>query len=163
MQAAEGIKISLDTGEFVSLAYLGDLSDADLMQRPASGCNHLNWQIGHLISSEHQMIESCFPGTMPELPQGFTEKYGKQTAGSDNPSDFHNKEELMGVYRAQRTATLNKLASLPNEAFDAAAPEQMRSYAPTVGAVFSMQGSHWLMHAGQWAVVRRQLGRAPLF
>jgi len=22
---------------------------------------------------------------------------------------------------------------------------------------------HWLMHAGQWAVVRRKLGKPPLF
>jgi hypothetical protein len=29
--------------------------------------------------------------------------------------------------------------------------------------VFSMQGSHWMMHAGQWAVLRRKLGRPPLF
>jgi hypothetical protein len=32
-----------------------------------------------------------------------------------------------------------------------------------VGDVFSMQGGHLLMHAGQWAVVRRKLGRKPLF
>jgi hypothetical protein len=32
-----------------------------------------------------------------------------------------------------------------------------------VGALFSVEGSHWLMHAGQWAVIRRQLGRKPLF
>jgi len=163
MQTADAIKIGLDLGEYVSLAYLGDLTDADLLKRPAAGCNHVNWQIGHLIASEHQMLESCFPGTMPALPQGFVDKYSKQTAGSDNPGDFHTKDELLGVYRSQRTATLGKLATLSSEAFDAAAPEQMRSYAPTVGAVFSMQGSHWLMHAGQWAVLRRQLGRAPLF
>lgn len=163
MQTSEAIKLSLGTGEYVSLAYLSDLTDADLLQRPAPGCNHLAWQIGHLIVSEHQMIESCFPGTMPALPTGFAEKYTKQTADSDRPSDFHTKDQLLEVYRAQRAATLTKLSSLGSEAFDAEAPEAMRSYAPNVGAVFSMQGSHWLMHAGQWAVLRRQLGRAPLF
>lgn len=163
MQAAAAIKIGLDMGEYVSLGYLGDLSDQDLLQRPTPGCNHLAWQIGHLIVSEHQMIEACFPGTMPALPTGFAEKYTKQTATSDEPSDFHTKEQLLEVYRAQRNATLAKLETLSNEAFDAAAPEAMQSYAPTIGAVFSMQGSHWLMHAGQWAVLRRQLGRAPLF
>ncbi|MFN9365439.1 MAG: DinB family protein [Planctomycetota bacterium] len=163
MNAAAAIKTGLDMGEFVSLAYLGDLSDHDLLQRPAQGCNHIAWQLGHLIASEHQMINACFPGTMPPLPAGFAEKYAKQTADSDRPADFHSKEELLGVYRAQRAATLAKLATLADSAFDAEATEAMRSYAPTVGAVFSMQGSHWLMHAGQWAVLRRQLSRAPLF
>ena len=100
---------------------------------------------------------------MPALPEGFAEKYTKQTAESDRPSDFHTKEQLLEVYRSQRAATLKKLESLSNESFDTAAPEAMQSYAPNIGAVFSMQGSHWLMHAGQWAVLRRQLGRAPLF
>lgn len=163
MNAAAAIKLGLDMGEFVSLAYLGDLSDHDLLQRPGSGCNHIAWQLGHLIAGEHQMIEACFPGTMPSLPPGFAEKYAKQTAESDRAADFHTKDELLAVYRTQRTATLAKLATLADAAFDAEAPEAMRGYAPTVGAVFSMQGSHWLMHAGQWAVLRRQLGRAPLF
>jgi hypothetical protein len=163
MNAAAAIKIGLDMGEFVSLAYLGDLSDHDLLQRPSPGCNHILWQLGHLIASEHQMVETCFPGTMPSLPAGFAEKYSKQTAESDRSADFHTKAELLGVYRAQRDATLAKLATLADSAFDGEAPESMRSYAPTVGAMFSLQGSHWLMHAGQWAVLRRQLGRAPLF
>lgn len=163
MNAAAAIKLGLDMGEYVSLAYLSDLSDHDLLQRPAAGCNHVNWQLGHLIASEHQMVENCFPGTMPALPAGFTEKYAKETAASDRASDFHTKDELLAVYRAQRAATLGKLAALPDAAFEGPAPESMRSYAPTVGAVFSLQGSHWLMHAGQWAVLRRQLGRAPLF
>ena len=29
--------------------------------------------------------------------------------------------------------------------------------------MFSLFGSHWLMHCGQWAVVRRELGRKPIF
>ena len=34
---------------------------------------------------------------------------------------------------------------------------------PTVASLFSLAGTHWVMHAGQWAIVRRQLGRPPLF
>jgi hypothetical protein len=41
--------------------------------------------------------------------------------------------------------------------------ESMQGYAPTVAAVYDMQGSHYLMHAGQWVVVRRQLGKPPLY
>ena len=36
-------------------------------------------------------------------------------------------------------------------------------FAATVRAMFSGQGMHWMMHAGQWAVVRRKLGRKRLF
>ena len=32
-------------------------------------------------------------------------------------------------------------------------------HAPTLGALYLMQGGHWLMHCGQWVIVRRQLGK----
>ena len=65
MNASDAIKIGLDTGEFVSLGYLEDLSDAEFLRRPHPGCNHINWQVGHLIASEHMMIEKIAPGSMP--------------------------------------------------------------------------------------------------
>ena len=35
---------------------IDDLSDSDLMVRPAPGCNHIAWQLGHMISGTAQMI-----------------------------------------------------------------------------------------------------------
>lgn len=160
MNTREAIKIGLDTGEFVSLGYLDDLTDADLLRRPHPVCNHINWQVGHLIAAEHMMIEKVAPGSMPALPAGFAEKYVKETATCDDAAKFANKSELLSTYKAQRAATLAALAKETDEHLDQ--PTGV-DYAPTVAATYSLQGSHWLMHAGQWAVVRRQLGRAPLF
>jgi len=88
MDSREAIKISIDMAAMVCGAYLGDLSNEEMMKRPP-GCNHINWQVGHLIASEHNMVEGVAPGNMPSLPDGFKEKYTKETTGSDNPSDFH--------------------------------------------------------------------------
>lgn len=160
MNAAEAIKVSIDTGEFVSLAYLEDLTDAELLRRPHAGCNHVNWQVGHLIASEHMMIEQVAPGSMSALPAGFAEKYTKETAASDDAAKFATKDELMKIYKGQRAGTLAALAKETDANLDKATGLE---YAPTVAAMYSLQGSHWLMHAGQWAVLRRQLGRPPLF
>ncbi len=163
MNAKEALKINIDMGEFISMGYLGDLTEQDLMHRPASGANHIRWQLGHLIASEYEMLEKCFPGSMPKLPEGFAAKYVKETAASDKASDFHTKDQLLDTYKQQRAATVKKLEQISEADLSKASPEPMQSYAPTIGAVFSMQGTHWVMHAGQWAVIRRQLGRAPLF
>ena len=163
MNSREAIKVGLDMGQMVGLAYLEDMTDDELMQRPSPGCNHINWQIGHLIAAEHQIIEGVAPGSMPALPDGFAERYAKETATSDDAAAFDSKDTLLSVYQQQRAATLAALEKQSDASLDGESPEPMRAYAPNVGAAFSMQGSHWLMHAGQWAVVRRQLGRAPLF
>ena len=97
------------------------------------------------------------------LPDGFADKYTKETAASDDPSQFADKETLMKVHAEQRAGTMAALDSISNEDLGNEAPEAMRAYAPNVASVFEMQGSHYLMHAGQWAVIRRQLGRPPLF
>jgi hypothetical protein len=147
-------------GDMVSMAYLEDLTDQEMMRRPCPGCNHINWQVGHLIATENGMLTKIAPNTTPPLPAGFAEKYSKDTATSDDPKSFCNKDELLRAHRQQRAATLATLDKLSDEQLDA--PSGF-DFAPTIGSLLSMQGSHWLMHAGQWAVVRRQLGRKPLF
>ena len=140
-------------------AYLGDLTDEEMMKRPHPGCNHINWQVGHLVSSDNEMANGCFPGTLAPLPDGFADKYSKEAAANNDPSAFCNKDELMSLLKTQRDALFAKLAQLGDEDMDQPAPEHMQSYAPTIGAALNMIGGHWMMHAGQWVVLRRELGR----
>ena len=163
MDSRQAIKLGIDSGNMITMAYLDDLTDEQMMHRPHAECNHIKWQLGHLISSENQMIEGVAPGSMPALPDGFADKYTKETAKSDDASAFDSKEEFMRVYQEQRTATVAALEALSEEDLDKASPEEMQAFAPTVASAFNLIGGHLLMHAGQWAVIRRQLGKPPLF
>ena len=159
MDARAAISNTLQTAQMICNAYLGDLSEAELMLRPHAGCNHLNWQIGHLIASDHNMVCGCYPDALPPLPEGFVEKYSKDNKDNEDPSGFHNREELMQLMASQHEAILKKIDSVTNEELDSPAPEAMQSYAPTVGAALNMVGLHWMMHCGQWVVVRRETGK----
>jgi hypothetical protein len=163
MNTREAIRISIEMGKLITTMYLEDLSDQEMMHRPHPRCNHIKWQLGHLILSEHQMIESCLSGAMPPLPDGFAEQYSRETCGSDDDQAFHSKAELMELFEEQRAGTLAALDRCSDEELDAPTPEAMRGYAPNVGTAFLLQDSHWVMHAGQWVVIRRQLGRPALF
>lgn len=163
MDTRQAIKASIDLGKMISMSYLEDLTDEEMMHRPHPGCNHIKWQVGHLISSENQMINGCVPGSLPDLPDGFADKYTRETAASDDPAAFDSKEQLMQLFRQQRAATLAALEKLSDEELSNPSPESMQGYAPDWGSAFVMQDAHWVMHAGQWAVIRRQLGRDPQF
>ncbi len=63
----------------------------------------------------------------------------------------------------QREGTLKLLAGLSDEELMQPSPETMRYFGPTVGTIFSGEAGHWLMHSGQWVIVRRKLGKDPLF
>ena len=162
MNAKEAIKTSITTADMISKSYLDDLTDDEMMHRPHEKCNHIKWQLGHLIASDNQMVNGCVPGAMPALPEGFAEQYSKEKSASNESGDFHSKAELMNLFSQQRESALAKLEELSDADFDREAPEEMRGYAPTFGAAFGMLGIHWTMHSGQWAVIRRQLGREPV-
>ena len=57
MNAKDAIRSSAGFSTMVLKTYISDLDDADLMRRPGEGCNHLAWQLGHLISSEVQLLD----------------------------------------------------------------------------------------------------------
>lgn len=63
----------------------------------------------------------------------------------------------------QRQGTLDVLEGLTDAELMRASPESVRYLGPTIGSVFAGESTHWMMHAGQWAVIRRKLGKPPLF
>ena len=74
-----------------------------------------------------------------------------------------SKEELIRICEEQRAALFAALEQATEEELDRETPEEWQFFGPTMGYVIAMMPTHWMMHAGQWAVIRRQLGRKPLF
>ena len=163
MLAKDVAKKALSSTHDLLKMYLADLSDKDILARPVPSANHIAWQLGHLITSEHEFVEGLCPGLAPPLPAGFAAKHKKETAESDNPKDFCTKDEYLKLYDQMRAASLKMVDTVSESDYDKPAPEKFRSYCPTVASVLLMAPSHWLMHVGQWAVVRRKLGKPPLF
>src|SRR5947209_19865942 len=85
MNAKDAIRTVMNSSEHVVSAYLSDLSDADLLVRPAPGANHIAWQLGHLIASEQWLLTKVPGAQLPELPAGFAEAHGKDRTKADGP------------------------------------------------------------------------------
>lgn len=163
MNTQEAIHAAMDLSLMVFKGYLGDLDDADLMERPGEGCNHLAWQVGHLTASEVSLLEGIFPGKAAELPAGFAEAHSKEAVGSDDAAQFCTKAEYLELMDQVRAATQSALDDLSEQDLDAPAPEHLRSFCPTVGHVFVLIATHHMMHAGQFVPVRRRLGKPVMF
>jgi hypothetical protein len=96
------------------------------------------------------------------LPEGFAEAHSKEQTGNDDPSAFQSKKEYQSLHEQVRSATLAALDAYPASDLDKPAPESFRSFCPTMGDMFVLIATHPMMHAGQFAVVRRQLGKPIL-
>ena len=141
---------------------VGDFSEADMMVRPCAGANHAMWQLGHLISSEAQMVGAC-GGKAAELPAGLGEKFTKETSKIDDAKAFGTKAQLLELFGKVRAATVSWVKSLKEADLNKPAPEQMRAFFPTVGHLVLLLPGHLDMHAGQVQVIRRKLGKPVLF
>jgi hypothetical protein len=133
MNTKEAIRATMGVSSMVMNKYLEDLSDADLMKRPGPGCNHIAWQLGHLISSEAQLLAMAAPGTTVELPAGFAEKHTKEKTGDDNPANFCTKQQYLDEFEKVHAATFAVIDALSDADLDKQAPENFRSMFPTVG------------------------------
>ena len=162
MNAKDAIRSAANLGAMVLQTYISDFEDADLIRRPGQGCNHLAWQLGHLISSEVQLLEMVAAGQGTALPDGFADAHSKETCNNDDPANFHGKQTYVELFDKVRAASLAALDSYPESDLDKPAPDDLREFCPTMGDMFTLIATHPMMHAGQFVIVRRQLGKPIL-
>src|SRR5262245_60077800 len=123
MNANDAIRAASQVSSIVLKTYIADLSDADLFERPGPGCNHLAWQLGHLISSEGALLDMVQPGTSIKLPEGFAAKHSKETIGVDDPKKFYTKQEYLDLIDKVQTATFAALENVSDSDLDKPGPE----------------------------------------
>jgi uncharacterized damage-inducible protein DinB len=163
MNAKDAIRTALQSSQHLLGWYLSDLSDEDLLIRPVPNANHIAWQLGHLIASEARLA-GLLPGvTYPELPAGFADQHNKAAAALEPPRGFKTKAEYLALFQRVRETTLGALNKLSEADLDRPNSGEIAKFAPTVGAMLLLVSNHVLMHAGQFSVVRRKLGKPILF
>jgi hypothetical protein len=160
MKAQEAITNQLTSTQNVLTMLVSDLSDADLLVRPVDKANTIAWQIGHLVAGEQHMGKENLPGVQyPELPKGFAEQHSKDAAAADPSKGFKTKAEYLDLFGKTRQATIAAVAKLSEADLDKPASGRMTQFFPTVGHMLGLMASHTLMHAGQFSVLRRKLGK----
>lgn len=159
MNAVDMLKYNHGLTNMVLRAYLSDLNDADLMQRPENGCNHIAWQLGHLVKSNVHLLSLVGAAEVPTLPDGFADQYSTETAGNDDPAAFLTKDEYLAYCDQVDEAFLKAIETATPEDFSKPSPESFQAYAPTIGGIYCLIATHAMMHVGQWVPVRRRLGK----
>jgi DinB superfamily len=162
MNVKDALKTALNGNHKLLTTYLSDFSDAELLVRPVPGANHAAWQLGHVISAEVMFLGMIPRAKPPALPAGFAERYTKDTAAKDETAGFLTKAEYLRLFGQVREATLTGLANLTEAELDTPVKGDMARFAPNIGALFLGMASHELMHAAQFTVTRRKLGKPLL-
>ncbi len=159
MNAQQAISAAMDISLRVVKSYVEDMTDEELLHRPGPGCNHLAWQLGHLVASEGDLLNSLVPGAAPELPAGFKEMHDKANIASNDPAHFRGTQEYLSLLDQVYEATVKALGTQSEADLDQPSPEHFRQMFPTTGHIWMLIATHPMMHAGQFVPVRRALGK----
>ena len=159
MNATAVIRKTLESTQHLLTWFLGDLSDADLLVRPVPGANTIAWQLGHLIASESMAAKHIPAAKYPELPAGFAERHDNKRAADDGPG-LASKAVYLDLFAKARAATLAAVDRMSEADLDKPTGWDL---APTLGQLLLLISNHTMMHAGQFSVVRRKLGKPVLF
>ncbi|MCI0462717.1 MAG: DinB family protein [Gemmataceae bacterium] len=164
MNGREAIQSALTSTRDLLGWYVSDLSDADLLVRPAPSANHIAWQLGHLVTAESGLIKPELPDIpYPELPAGFLERHANKNASIESTEGFGTRAEYLDLFTKARNATIAAVGKLSDSDLDRPTKGPMAKFAPTLGQLFLLVANHTLMHAGQFTVLRRKLGKPVLF
>ncbi|MBL8800030.1 MAG: DinB family protein [Planctomycetia bacterium] len=159
MNGVAAIRGALQSTQHILGMYLNDLSDADLLIRPVAGANHIAWQLGHLIVAEGKLLD-VLPGIrFPDLPAGFEALHDQKGANDEPNAAYLKKSEYLDLFNRSRAVSLAALDTMTDADLDKPNPGPMAKFAPTLGALLLLVSNHTLMHAGQFTVVRRKLGK----
>jgi hypothetical protein len=144
--------------------HLADLTDADLLVRPAPAANHALWQLTHLVRSQVMLAGLVSPETPIVVPPHVTEAGGKAMAGVDDPAKFPTRAEVMDLLDRAHAAIVAGVSKMSDQELSQPPPEHLQRLGATVGALVAMVGSlHIAMHLGQVQVLRRKLGKPNVF
>ena len=164
MTGIQSIQSALEGTKGLLNWFVADFSDADLMVRPCPGANHTAWQIGNVIAGDIFFVNSQFPDAkFPALPEGFMERHGNKGTGDDDAKHFLTKDAYLKLLNDVRAVTIAELGKLSDADLDKPTTGHVKDFAPTMAKMFQMASDHTIMHAGQFSVIRRKLGKPVLF
>lgn len=164
MNGVQAVQAALQSTQGLATWFVSDLSDDDILVRPVPGANHIAWQLGNIIGGDIFLVNAELPDVKyPEIPAGFVELHGSQGTGKDGKeAGFLSKAEYVALLEQIRAVTVAAAGKLTDADLDKPCSPQMATFAKTIGDLFIGVANHTMMHAGQFSVVRRKLGKPVL-
>ena len=137
---------------------------ADWFQMPA-GVTHVAWQVAHLAVAEYGLCLGRIRGPRPEdeslLSSAMRRQFGKGSVPDPDVAKNPTADQIRTVFDAVHEQAMNELAELADSAFDEPVAQPHPRFT-TKGGALAWAARHEMLHAGQIALLRRQLGAKPL-
>ena len=155
----------LDAVRAFTKAFLEDLSDEEWFWQPPGLATHIAWQVGHLTIAEYGLCLHQVRGGNPDdasfLPERLKHEYGIGSTPAPGADRNLPLDEMRTAFEEVHRRTLTELATVTDDQL-AEPVKRPRPMFRTKGESIWWSSHHECVHAGQIALLRRQMGKAPL-
>lgn len=145
--------------------FLPDLTSTEWFWSPPQFTTHVAWQVGHLAVAQYNLCLRRVRGRTADdqtlISDAFIDafKLGSQPVVGANQN--RPLEEIQRVFDAVHHQALQELPLVDNAELDNPVDPPHPLFKTKLGAI-EWSAQHELVHAGQIAMLRRLMGKAPL-
>lgn len=148
-----------------TLMFLEKIPHGDWFKMPA-GVTHIAWQVGHLAVAEYRLCMERIRGRAPAeealIANDFLSLFGRDSQPCAESSQYPAPSEILRVLVAVHAQVQREVPTWSQEEWDAPVAMPHSQFNTRIGALFWC-ARHEMVHAGQIALLRRQLGNPPLW
>lgn len=146
--------------------FLDQTPSEDWFRVPLGGVTFIGWQLGHLAMAGYRLglerIRGVLPGDESLLPTEILTIFGRDSAPDPAMQQTFDAAQLRALYDRVHDRIQEDVPRVAEGDLDRA-PERSHVICQTRRACLVWCAQHELIHAGQIALLRRQLGHAPVW
>jgi uncharacterized damage-inducible protein DinB len=155
--------MQLDLPYRMVTALAADFTD-EQAKEAGDGRKPLVWYLAHVIIARNGLLKIYAGGGDEAVTKEFVDRFGRGSDGAADFSDAPGKAELLEIYTRVHERAKEFVASLsPADMGREAQMDVGHPLFKMLGSALTLNASHDAYHAGQIAVLRRSMGKDPLF
>ena len=146
---------------------LGTIPDGDWFVMPAGCPSHVAWQVGHLAVAEARLVVERIGGRTTVgggvLPAEFLPLFARESVPDADAARYPSPGEIRQVFDRVHEAALQTLRDTTDADLDTLAVGTPHRFCRTKADYARWVSHHEFQHSGQIGLIRRMLGKGPVW
>ena len=146
---------------------LATIPEADWFAVPAGCPSHVAWQVGHLAFAEARLVVERVGGRTEVgggvLPGDFVTLFARNSIPDAGPANRSTPAEIRRVLDRVHGTALQTLRDTADTDLETLVPGTPHRFCRTKADYARWVSHHEFLHAGQIGLIRRMLGKGPVW
>src|SRR4051794_2973339 len=146
---------------------LATIPEADWFAVPAGCPSHVAWQVGHLAFAEARLVVERVGGRIEVgggvLPEEFVKLFARNSVPEAGSTGYPSPAEIRRGFDRVHEAALQTLRDTTDADLETLVPGSPHRFCRTKADYARWVSHHEFLHSGQIGLIRRMLGKGPVW